>query len=392
MSHAPFSRSPDLKRLRDEGYFVEIKGGFLVMREVPYVDARRRVRRGTIVSPLTLAADVAQQPRPHTVHWTGDYPCHADGTPIEQIRHQSQIMNLGHGLIAKHGFSSKPPEGYRDYHHKMTTYAGILAGPAAILQPGTSAITFIVPDDEENCMFNYTETASGRVGIGALMERLEPDRIAIIGLGGTGSYILDQLAKTPVREIRLFDDDRFLQHNAFRGPGAPTIDELREAPAKVEYWQSIYARMRRNILAHTVKLDASNVHLLDGVTFAFVSMDAGDAKRAVIQKLESIGASFIDVGMGLQLDGESLGGILRVTASTPENRGSMAKVPLEGGGEDELYATNIQVADLNALNAVLAVIKWKKVRGFYRDLEQEFHCLYTTDGNCLVNEELQNAD
>jgi hypothetical protein len=392
MSRAPFSRSPDLKRLRDEGYFVEIKGGFLVMREVPYVDAQRRVRRGTIVSPLTLAADVAQQPRPHTVHWTGDYPCHADGTPIEQIRHQSQIMNLGHGLVAKHGFSSKPPEGYRDYHHKMTTYAGILAGPAATLQPGTSAITFIVPDDEENCMFNYTETASGRVGIGALMERLEPDRIAIIGLGGTGSYILDQLAKTPVREIRLFDDDRFLQHNAFRGPGAPTIDELREAPAKVQYWQSIYARMRRNIVAHTVKLDASNVHLLDGVTFAFVSMDAGDAKRAVIQKLESIGASFIDVGMGLQLDGESLGGILRVTASTPENRGSMAKVPFEGGGEDELYATNIQVADLNALNAVLAVIKWKKVRGFYRDLEQEFHCLYTTDGNCLVNEELQNAD
>jgi hypothetical protein len=392
MSRAPFSRSPDLKRLRDEGYFVEIKGGFLVMREVPYVDAQRRVRRGTIVSPLTLAADVAQQPRPHTVHWIGDYPCHADGTPIEQIRHQSQIMNLGHGLVAKHGFSSKPPEGYRDYHHKMTTYAGILAGPAATLQPGTSAITFIEPDDEENCMFNYTETASGRVGIGALMERLEPDRIAIIGLGGTGSYILDQLAKTPVREIRLFDDDRFLQHNAFRGPGAPTIDELREAPAKVEYWQSIYARMHRNIVAHTVKLDASNVDLLDGVTFAFVSMDAGDAKRAVIQKLESIGASFIDVGMGLQLDGGSLGGILRVTTSTPQNRGSMAKVPLEGGGEDELYATNIQVADLNALNAVLAIVKWKKLRGFYRDLEQEFHCLYTTDGNCLLNEELQNAD
>jgi hypothetical protein len=392
MSRAPFSRSPDLKRLRDEGYFVEIKGGFLVMREVPYVDAQRRVRRGTIVSPLTLAADVAQQPRPHTVHWIGDYPCHADGTPIEQIRHQSQIMNLGHGLVAKHGFSSKPPEGYRDYHHKMTTYAGILAGPAATLQPGTSAITFIEPDDEENCMFNYTETASGRVGIGALMERLEPDRIAIIGLGGTGSYILDQLAKTPVREIRLFDDDRFLQHNAFRGPGAPTIDELREAPAKVEYWQSIYARMHRNIVAHTVKLDASNVDLLDGVTFAFVSMDAGDAKRAVIQKLESIGASFIDVGMGLQLDGGSLGGILRVTTSTPQNRGSMAKVPLEGGGEDELYATNIQVADLNALNAVLAIVKWKKLRGSYRDLEQEFHCLYTTDGNCLLNEELQNAD
>jgi hypothetical protein len=150
--------------------------------------------------------------------------------------------------------------------------------------------------------------------------------------------------------------------------------------------------MRRKLLWLSLILDGYLVNLSFWVSFALVSMDAGDAKRAVIQKLESIGASFIDVGMGLQLDGESLGGILRVTASTPENRGSMAKVPFEGGGEDELYATNIQVADLNALNAVLAVIKWKKVRGFYRDLEQEFHCLYTTDGNCLVNEELQNAD
>ena len=40
----------------------------------------------------------------------------------------------------------------------------------------------------------------------------------------------------------------------------------------------------------------------------------------------------------------------------------------------------IQVADLNALNAVLAVIKWKKIRGLprHRDLEREHHCSYTT--------------
>ena len=32
-----------------------------------------------------------------------------------------------------------------------------------------------------------------------------------------------------------FDDDEFLRHNAFRSPGAPALDELREAPKKVEY-------------------------------------------------------------------------------------------------------------------------------------------------------------
>ena len=43
---------------------------------------------------------------------------------------------------------------------------------------------------------------------------------------------------------------------------------------------------------------------------------------------------------------------------------------------------------MNALNAVLAVIKWKKLRGFYRDLEREHHCTYTTDGNMLLNGDL----
>ena len=57
MSRALFSRNPDLKRLRDEGYFVLQQGGHLVMREVPYVDAHREVRIGTLISSLTLAGD-----------------------------------------------------------------------------------------------------------------------------------------------------------------------------------------------------------------------------------------------------------------------------------------------------------------------------------------------
>ena len=51
MSPALFSRNADLKRLRDEGYFVQIRGGFLVMREVPYVDAQREGARPARSSP-----------------------------------------------------------------------------------------------------------------------------------------------------------------------------------------------------------------------------------------------------------------------------------------------------------------------------------------------------
>jgi len=390
MSPAPFSRNADLKRLRDEGYFVQIRGGFLVMREVPYVNAQREVRTGTLISSLTMAGDETRTPDTHVVHFDGDFPCRSDGTPIQQISHQTGDFNLGHGLKAKHSFSSKPEGGYTDYFHKMTTYAAILSGPAEVLKPEASPRTFRTPEAEEDSVFNYTETASDRVGIGALTEKLEDEIIAIIGIGGTGSYVLDFVAKTPAREIRLFDGDEFLQHNAFRAPGAPTIEELREAPRKVNYLKGIYSRMHRGIVAHAVALDADNLHLLDGITLAFLSMDAGEEKRLVVEKLEALGVSFVDVGMGLELDDGSLGGILRVTSSTPEKRDHVhqGRISFAGGGEKDIYASNIQVADLNALNAVLAVIKWKKLRGFYRDLEQEHHCTYTTDGNMLLNGDL----
>lgn len=389
MSRALFSRNPDLKRLRDEGYFVQQQGGHLVMREVPYVDSNRQVRAGTLISSLTLAGDETRTPDTHVVYWDGAFPCNADGTPIQGIKHAEGNFGFDHGVKATHSFSSKPEGGYSDYHHKMSSYANIIAGPAAVLQPGSTPRTFREPEEEEESIFNYVETASGRAGIGLLSERLANERVAIIGVGGTGSYILDLVAKTPVREIRLFDSDEFLTHNAFRAPGAPALSELREAPKKVDYLKSIYSRMHRNIVTREVMLGADSMHLLDGVTFAFLSLDASDAKRLIVEKLEAIGAAFIDVGLGLELDEDSLGGIIRVTASTPEKREhARQRISFVGGSAEDIYASNIQVADLNALNAVLAVVKWKKLRGFYRDLEREHHCTYTTDGNILNNEDL----
>jgi len=227
MSHALFSRNADLKRLRDEGYLVHVQGSFLVMEEVPYVNAQKEVLTGRLISSLTLAGDETRQPDNHVIHFDGDFPCRADGVPIQAIAHQTNVqMNLCNGLTARQSFSSKPEGGYSDYYQKFTSYAGILSGPAAVVKPGMSARVMRAPDEEEDSVFNYIETASGRVGIGALTELLEADRIAIIGVGGTGSYVLDLVAKTPVQEIRLFDSDIFLQHNAFRAPGAPCLEEL----------------------------------------------------------------------------------------------------------------------------------------------------------------------
>jgi hypothetical protein len=387
MSRKLISLSPDLKRLREEGYFIQILGGLLVMRDVPYVNSQRKVCIGTLISTLNVAGEVARTPETHVAYFDGEFPCGSDGKPLHQIAHQSTAIDLGNGVKARHSFSSKPAGGYADYYQKMTTYAAILSGPAEVLEPGISPRTFRAPEDEENSVFNYTETASDRVGIGALTALLATEKVAIIGLGGTGSYVLDFVAKTPVREIRIIDGDEYLQHNAFRSPGAPTIDELREAPKKVDYLKGIYSKMHKGITAHAVALGATNLHLLDGITFAFISMDAGEAKKVVVHKLEALGVSFVDVGMGLELVDGTLGGILRVTASTPDKRDHVhqGRISFAGSGEENIYSSNIQVADLNALNAVMAVIKWKKLKGFYRDLECEHHSTYTTDGNMLLN-------
>jgi hypothetical protein len=386
MSRALFSRNADLKRLRDEGYYVQIVGGYLVMREVPYVNDARQVKRGTLISSLTMAGDETRTPDTHVVNFDGDFPCDSDGKRISQISHQSAAIDLGNGLTAKHSFSSKPADGYADYYAKMVTYATVLSGPAAVLESGATPRLFKTPEVEQQSVLNYLDTASARAGVGALADRLKQEVVAIIGTGGSGSHILDSVAKTEVPEIRIFDGDDFLLHNAFRTPGAPLLEELREAPKKVDYLKAIYSRMHGNILAHPKALDASNLDLLNGVTFAFISMDAGEEKRLVIEKLEAIGAAFVDVGMGLELDDGSLGGILRVTASTPEKRDHVRnRISFAGGGEKNVYATNIQINELNALNAALAVIKWKKIRGFYRDMEREHNSSYTTDGNMLLN-------
>jgi hypothetical protein len=75
-----------------------------------------------------------------------------------------------------------------------------------------------------------------------------------------------------------------------------------------------------------------------------------------------------------------------VTTSLPERRGtSRENIPVSGGEAKDEYDKNIQIADLNALNACLAVIKWKKLRGFYLDDEHEQLTTYTIAFNQLTS-------
>lgn len=391
MSRRLISLNPDLKRLQDEGYDVEVApsgAGFLLVKDVPYVNGNREVKRGILVSELTMAGERALMGT-HVAMLAGEYPCDLTGKALDNIRHRSERKELFPGFFIDHWFSSKPVNGgkYDDYYHKMTTYAAILQGPALAIRPDVSAQTYpVISTTEEDGVFRYLDTATSRAGIGLANAKLALRRVAIVGLGGTGAYVLDLVAKTPVREIHLFDGDPFLSHNAFRAPGAASIEGLQSRPTKVGYLAQVYGNMRHGVVPHPEYLGADNVAALQSMDFVFLCMDAGREKPLIVSRLEEWQIRFIDVGIGVKLVDSSLLGIVRTTTSTPEHRESMhSHAPLGGAVGDPEYQENIQIADLNALNAALAVIKWKKLYGFYQDLVQDHNTLYSINDNILIS-------
>lgn len=385
MSQQPISRSPDLKQLRDEGYDVEIRSNLLLLKGVPYVNERRETGRGVLASDLELAGDIAVAPKDHTAYWFGDYPCDSGGNRLNLDAGSGPTID---GLGQSFRFSRKPANGYANYFDKMTTYVTIVSQHAEAIDADLDAKTFppIVPEEEES-VFNYLDTWSSRAGIGPVNEKLADHKVAIVGVGGTGSYVLDLVSKTPVREIHIFDGDDFLTHNAFRAPSAPSLEELRAHVKKVDYFRELYSRMHRRVIAHDYYIDESNIGQLEEFSFVFLCMASGNAKKLIVERLEAAGGSFVDAGMGAHLVDEGLGGTLRVTTSIPNKRLTFSnRTPLAGVAEDDVYNRNIQIADLNALTAALAVIRWKKIAGFYHDFAEELSTNFMVETNALIND------
>ena len=289
MSSTVISRSPDLRRLWEEGYDIEVRDGFLLLKGVPYLTSEKVVRRGTLVSKLDLADDTTVTPTTHVVFFTGEHPCQLDGSRIRAIVHGSGEHTLLRGVIVQHSFSNKPADGYSDYYQKMTNYVAIIEHEAQAIEPHVTArVGRVVELTEEDSVFMYMDTASSRAEIDVASQKLRGGRLAIVGVGGTGSYVLDLVAKTPVSQIHLYDGDRFFQHNAFRSPGAATADELRQQRLKVDYLKSKYAALHRGIITHGA-LDENSVSELRSMDFVFISMDDGAMKGLVVETLEAAG-------------------------------------------------------------------------------------------------------
>ena len=394
MSQKLIVLDPDLRKLQDDGYEVEVRNGHLLVHSIPYVNAQRNVLRGIVVTNLNGNTGKLGPPSDHQVWFVGDYPCHHTGAPIEGIRCNSNVTSLWPGFEVHHHFSCKPngTNGYPDYYSKMKKYIDIISNEAKVIDPDATPYTFnVIVSTEEDSPFKYWDSASSRANILTLSPKFAKKKLAIIGLGGTGSYVLDLIAKTPVQEIHLFDGDAFLQHNAFRTPGAASEEDLEKRLPKVTYLTRIYDAMRTGIVPHHYYLDENNINELADLDFVFLCVDKGPVRKLVSGFLRHHQIPFIDVGMDIMMIPEEnrLFGTCRATLCTPEKSDHFdTRAPQSIDMREDLYRTNIQIADMNALNAAFAVIKWKQYYGFYQDITNAHHTTYSINSHSLTRDEM----
>ena len=128
---------------------------------------------------------------------------------------------------------------------------------------------------------------------------------------------------------------------------------------------------------HPMYIDRDSGPQLAGVTFAFVCVDKGSSRAGIFELLITLRIPYIDVGMDLRKIGTGLTGLLRTTYYPPEKAEWIRDKGLADLNDSEagLYRSHIQIGELNALNAALAVIRFKQIRGFYADEENHYHIL-----------------
>lgn len=377
----------DLKQLWDEGYDLQvIAGTVLLVKNVPYLNAQKELKRGVLVSPISLNGDKTVKPETHVAYFIGEYPCDVQGGHLRMVV-QKERKELVAGLTYDCTMSAK--DSYPDHYEKVIRYLKHICGPAEQIYPNVTAKTFeFVEPEVEDIVFQYVDTNASRAMIHPITNRLSGQKIAIVGLGGTGSYLIDFLAKCPVSEIHLFDGDNFLQHNAFRAPGAAQKGIFFEHLKKTDYYHRIYSNMHKHIHSHPYDLNASNVNELSEMTFVFLAIDPSENKSVILKHLDEKNISFIHCGISLTEIDQKIKGQVKTTTRVTDGANDYSRW-ISNVKQDNIYEQNIQIAELNALNATFAIIKWKKLFGVYHDLDHEMYSSYTIFTNETTNEDFQ---
>jgi hypothetical protein len=388
MSQALINRNSDMLRLQNENYEIEIHGGYLAILHVPYLNSSKEIKSGLLVMSLTTSGNVVGKPKDHTAYFVGERPCNVNGSFVPSLVNSAKKQPLFADIVSDFYLSCHPDgRDYIDYYDKVSTYVCIISSPALNLSKEECArLKRPIVVHEGNSSMVYMDTNASRANVTFLNELFSPLKIALVGVGGTGSYILDFISKTPVNEIHLYDMDVFNTHNAFRAPGAASVEELNKQLSKVDYLVQRYSNMHNRIIPHKEHITPDNIVALKEMDYIFISVDSIAVRKEISGYLIDEGLSFIDSGLGVNLSENKLSGLVRITSGLPEHYGHIKEAFGGDDTKDDVYASNIQIAELNALAAIHAIIKWKKMVGFYHDSIREVNSVYSINDNDMLNE------
>lgn len=368
------SLNPFVQDLVEQGYHLDFVQGYFLIYGLPYLDKAGCLRYGDWISPVDLTEGGALDlPGNHQAWFRGEKPHDQFGRELA-IGARQDRLEVATGFAADLSFSFKLLEDgqmrkYLSFEEKVQTYLHVITAPAMAKYPEATPLRGIeIQATAQNSPLRFPDTSSANYNLNDISSLLRAKKVAIVGLGGTGSYILDLLARTHLELIALFDDDKVHVHTIFRMPGF--IDRAIGKP-KVEALASQYRKWHSGIEPVNERITQENIERLRGFDFVFVSVDDGPARRLIVDWLSSNSVPFIDCGMGLNRSVVGLNGAVRITGvdrAAFDRTIDTAYLPTENAKEDE-YGRQAQIAELNALNAALAVVRFKQHFRMYDRLD-----------------------
>lgn len=365
------SRNGFIQELEDDGYLVDFVGSHLLVYGLPYLNEQGELSYGDMASPVDLSAGgVIDPPGNHQVWFRGGRPHDQNGRQL-RLGGGPCRSKIADEFEADHSFSCKLRDEngqmrpYQSFEEKIRTYIDTITGPAMAAFPNATPLTAIeLRAAERGTPLRFPDTLSARYHMNDLSRLLEGKRVGIIGLGGTGSYILDFIARTHLAEIVLFDDDKVHVHTIFRFPG---FIPRAIGSQKVDALAQLYGNWHSNITPISERITEANVVQLQDFDFVFVAIDHGPSRILITNWLSANGVPFVDCGMGLNRAANGLNGVVRVTGidrAAYEATARTAFLPGDDPKEGE-YRRQGQIAELNALNAAFAVVRFKQYFGIY---------------------------
>ncbi len=355
------NRNKFIDDLEKQGYAVDFVGNHLVIYGLPYLDHKGTLRYGDLATPVDLKDEYEiDHPSTHQVWFRGEVPYDTNGGPL-RLSAVSNPREITKDFSCLLSFSLKiEGKPYDTFEDKIVTYLEVLTAPAREKYNALPQSAVQARAAEVRSPLRYPDTMSARDGVNDLARRLVGVKVGIVGLGGTGSYILDFLSKTHVQVIHIYDDDIVHVHTMFRMPGAVGRKAL--GKKKVDVLYNIYSDFHSAIEPHAYRIESENVHELAELDFVFIAVDDGPSRDLMCHRLAEYGVPFVDVGMGLYRTDRGLNGMIRVSGGEV---GDSAKLigteylPATNPVDNE-YRRQPQIGELNALNAALAVIRFKQ--------------------------------